>query len=209
MQETMADRFGVVPVSKDVLESALDTYKAPGGRIALLERKGELLRLRRDLYLCRPPKGKVYYPELIANHLYGPSYVSFETVLSWQGFIPERVYTVRSACLGRSREFRNETGCYTYTSISGAYFPIGVTTGRTPEGYGYRVARPEKALCDKMISTPRLRLQSLRALQRYLEEDLRFDLDRLPELQSDIIRSCAAASTKKQRELKLLCQLIS
>lgn len=209
MQETMAERFGAVPVSKDVLESALSTYKAPGGRIALLESRGELLRLRRNLYLCRPPEGKEYYPELIANHLYGPSYVSFETVLSWQGFIPERVYTVRSACLGRSRSFRNETGYYTYTGVGTAYFPIGVTTGRTPEDYGYRVARPEKALCDKLISTPRLRLQSVRALQRYLEEDLRFDLDRIPELRADIIRSCAAVSTKKRRELNLLCRLIS
>lgn len=92
------------------------------------------------------------YPELIANHLYEPS--------------------VRSACLGRSREFRNETGCYTYTSISGAYFPIGVTTGRTPEGYGYRVACPEKALCDKRISPPIIARVTIRVwvggLQKYL-----------------------------------------
>lgn len=209
MRETMAEQFGSVPVSKDVLESALGTNGAPGGRIALLERRGELLRLRRNLYLCRPPKESEFCPELIANHLYGPSYVSFETVLAWQGFIPERVYTVRSACLGRSRAFHNETGHYTYTSVNAAYFPIGLTIGRTPEGYGYRVARPEKALCDKLISTPYLRLQSVRALLRYLEEDLRFDLDRLSEWQADIIRACAAATTKKQRELELLYRLIS
>ena len=111
--------------------------------------------MRRNLYLCSPES---YSRELIANRLLAPSYVSYETVLSACGIIPERVYAVRSSCLARSRSFDNATGHYEYICVPGAYYPEGVTINRTPDGLAYLAARPEKAICDLILATSRLRL---------------------------------------------------
>ena len=37
--------------------------------------------------------GKILSTELIANHLYAPSYVSMSSALRYYGLIPETVYT--------------------------------------------------------------------------------------------------------------------
>lgn len=89
MQTTLEKQFGSVPVTCSELKLALRDYRAPLSRIALHQRRGKIIPLRRNLYLCRPES---YSRELIANRLLAPSYVSYETVLSACGIIPERVY---------------------------------------------------------------------------------------------------------------------
>ncbi len=39
--------------------------------------------------------GQTLSRELISNHMYGPSYVSFKSALSYHGIIPERVHMAR------------------------------------------------------------------------------------------------------------------
>lgn len=56
-------------------------------------RQGEIIGLRRGLYATRgdlDPRG-------VAGAIYGPSYVSFETALSWHGRIPDGVREIISA----------------------------------------------------------------------------------------------------------------
>ena len=72
--------------------------------------------LRREIYLCLPEEGEgTYSRELVANHLLHSSYVSYETVLSRAGVIPERVALLKSSCMKRSKVFDNATGRYEYT----------------------------------------------------------------------------------------------
>lgn len=198
MSNRLAKEFGCVPVSSGELKTALQGYKVPMARVGLHLRKGEIVSLRRNLYLCTP---EAYSRELIANHLLAPSYVSYETVLSQEGIIPERVHTVRSSCLVRGRRFENATGIYDYIRVPREYYPEGVRIGRTPEGYGYLVARPEKALCDLILATPGLRLQSAKAAQEYLEIYLRADMEAVRGWSADLIHRLAELSSKKKNDL--------
>lgn len=206
MAQTLTEKFGSIPISSGLLQEALGNYRAPRARIRLLEEKGELIPLRRDLYLLRTAEG--YSRGLIANHLLGPSYVSYETALAEAGIIPERVYNVRSACLSRSRSYENATGHYDYTQVAPGYFSIGICSRATGQGGYYLCATPEKALCDLILSTPGLRLQSARAAREYLEIYLRADMDAIAHMDADIISACAATTGKKKSDLRNLEKFI-
>lgn len=101
---------------------------------------------------ARPKKGLYVYPGnrrndmALANLIYAPSYVSFETALSHHHLIPETVFSVTSATTKPTREFHLNEITYSYTTIKKNAF-----TGYTPtEIYGEitLIATPEKALCD-------------------------------------------------------------
>lgn len=167
-------------------------------RIALHQRRGEIIPLRRNLYLCSPES---YSREVIANRLLAPSYVSYETVLSACGIIPERVYVVRSSCLARSRFFDNATGRYEYICVPREYYPEGVTINRTSDGLAYLVAQPEKAICDLILATSRLRLQSVKSVREYLECYLRVDMDAVAAWNADLVHALAELTSKKKNDL--------
>ena len=206
MAEAMIQDLGSRPVTSAQLYSCMRGYNAPPAHVAVLKRRGEVVPLRRGLYVCRR-EGTLLSEGLIANQIVTPSYISYETALSWHGIIPERVAVVRSACTARSKEFRNATGRYTYTQVAPGYFELG----QTMQGNGvdaYVIARPEKALCDLILSTPRLRLQSPRAARTYAEYYLRVDMDELAGWDADLIHACALAANKKNKDLLHLERMI-
>ncbi|MBR5895026.1 MAG: hypothetical protein IKZ13_05750 [Akkermansia sp.] len=206
MSLALAERFGSVPINSGILQNTLKDYRSPRARIQLLERRGELISLRRDLYVCNTAQG--YSHGLIANHLLGPSYVSYETVLAEAGIIPERVYSIRSSCLARSRSFDNATGHYEYTQVPAAYFAVGIRSVQTEQGYYYLSATPEKALCDLILATPGLRLQTPKAAREYAEIYLRADMEAIAGMNADLIAACAEAAHKKNNDLKNLEKFI-
>ena len=91
---TPLSTIGNIPVTVSVLESLYPDIKAGNQKIRLLERDGQIVRLKRGLYVCRPEvSGLAISSELVANHLYAPSYVSMSSALRYYGLIPEAVYT--------------------------------------------------------------------------------------------------------------------
>ena len=75
-------QLGVIPFNFDVLASNLGNYKSPRQKIIELEKQGVIIRLKRGVYVVSPQiTKKTVSTELIANHLYGPSYVSMESAL--------------------------------------------------------------------------------------------------------------------------------
>ena len=146
-------------------------------------------------------------PELIANHIYGPSYVSMESALRFYGLIPEQVFSVRSMTTNRSRRFTNSIGIFEYITVNERYYSIGIKQQIVEDRYTFLIASPEKALCDMITATPRLKLQSVKAMQIYLEEDLRFDITRLEEFNKEVIAECIQTG-KKADILRLLLKLV-
>lgn len=145
--------------------------------------------------------------ELIANHIYGPSYVSMETALRYHGLIPEQVYMVTSMTTNRSKKFENAIGNFDYITVGWKYYSVGITQQTVEKSYTFLIASPEKALCDMITVTPRLRIQSVKALRTYLEHDLRFEMTALENMNSDIVRECIEAG-KKRGMLKLLLKML-
>ena len=194
----MENLINNIPVSSAVLKTFLGGLKYPKNKISDLEKRGTLIRLKRDLYI---KKGNDIPKELIASHLYGVSYISLETALAWYDMIPERVYAVRSITLKRSKTFITPLGYFDYTTVSDKYFSIGIRQEIVEGQYAFLIAEPTKAICDMIIATPNLRLQSVKAMQNYLIEDLRIDFDVLKQLDKEIVRMCIEAG-KKGNELK-------
>ena len=201
-------KIGIIPVNKDVLYSLYSDLKQPKDKISDLERKGFIIRIKRDLYVVsKKVHQQEISSELVANHLYSPSYVSLESALTYHGLIPERVYLMRSVCTKMHKWYDTPLGQFEYVKVPENYFPIAVKQEIIDNSYCFLIASPEKALCDLILCTNNLRLQSVKAMQNYLIEDLRIDFDILKNLDTEIIKQCIEVG-KKKTELGLLLNFL-
>lgn len=201
-------QLGIIPIDYAVLRSLFSDYRSPRNKIAHLEQTGKIIRLKRGMYVVSPNISKqLLSVELVANHIYGPSYVSMESALRYYGLIPEKVHTIRSMTANRSRIFENPVGNFKYITVSDSYYSIGINQQSVENKYTFLIATPEKALCDMITATPQLRIQSKKALISYLEEDLRFEMSGLDHMNIAIIRKCINTGKKKE-VLKLLLKLL-
>ncbi|MDR0762968.1 MAG: hypothetical protein LBF01_00530 [Bacteroidales bacterium] len=191
------------PISNAVVSDILSDYKYVRNKTASMVHNGELIRLKNGLFIVSEKITNREVPrELIANHLYGPSYVSLETALSYYGLIPERVEKIMSMSLKHSNMYKNLVGTFCYIYAFPDYYPIGIRQVQT-EKVVFMIASPEKALCDLIVTRPYLRIQSGKAMREFLEEDMRIDFDAVERWNLDIIEQCAKYG-KKKRELSLL-----
>ena len=200
-------QLGIIPVDYALLGSLFSGYKSPRNKIANLEIEGKLIRLKRGLYVVSPDEsGKLLSTELIANHIYGPSYISMESALRYYGLIPESVHIIRSMTTKRSRVFENAVSKFEYINCSGEYYPIGINQ-KIGEDYSFLIASPEKALCDLISYTPAVRPRFISALRIYLEEDIRLDMEAFYSMDVNIFRECSDAG-KKKNDLNNLIKLL-
>ena len=189
-------KFGSVPFTTDVIAGEFGDYSAVLAKIAALVDEGSLVRIKRGLY-CLSPKisGHDLDSRVVANALYGPSYVSFETALSMYGLIPERVTATMSACVKRAKRFATSLGAFSYRTVPSDWFSIGVRTLDYGEG-GFLVASPEKALGDLLLSRSNLRISSPDSLRSFLEDDIRFDFDAFGNPDKTILKGMAESGHK-------------
>ena len=103
--------FGLIPWSQFTTQDVATLF--PEGndrRFGLVKRataSGEIIHIRRGLY-CLASK---YHKNSInlyalAQHVYGPSYVSLESALSWHGWIPKAIHAITNASFKKSKEFK-------------------------------------------------------------------------------------------------------
>ena len=202
--------IGVIPINKNILYSLYDELKRPDEKISELERKGLIIRVKRNLYVVSPKvHNQEISSELVANHLYGPSYISFESALSYYGLIPERVYTMRSVCMKMHKWYDTPLGNFEYIKVPENYFPIGINPEIIENKYAFLIASPTKALCDMIATTPNLRLQSVKAINEYLEENLRFEMSALDSFNINIVEECLKYGRKKTELIQLLKLLLN
>lgn len=191
-------QFAGIPVSGASIRSCFSDLAAPEKKVQALEKSGELIRLKRNLFIVNQElSGKETDVRLCANHIYGPSYVSFQWALRYYGMIPEQVFIMTSATTKRSRSFETPVGNFSYVQVPAAYFPIGVES-REENGVGFLMATREKALCDTILLDNFVPHQSARSLKVYLEEDMRLDMDILSLLDVTIIEQCSCVGRKSQ-----------
>lgn len=200
--------FGSVPFSHGALLPLLADYRRPNDKIATLLARGDLVQLRRGLYLLGTElrTGPVSLP-LVANVLFGPSYVSLDFALSWHALIPEGVVEVSSVTPRRTREFVTPVGRFSYTHLPLAVYGMGVRMEKTPEGANFLMANPEKALCDKVLLTRNLNAVSVASMRAYLLEDMRMEPETLAALDARTIQQCLDAGHKSRQLAALLTAL--
>jgi hypothetical protein len=178
------------PLSHSVVMDALASYSRPNDKISEMIKTGELISLRRGLYVPGPELD-LPLPDsfLIANHLRGPSYISLETALSYWGLIPERVYEVSSVTTKTSKTYQTSVGRFSFQHSAAPFFSFGIKSVRLSEFQTALIASTEKALCDKIVLTSGVLLRSVSQTMDFLLEDLRIDEEQLQVLDIEVIQS--------------------
>lgn len=201
-------RYAPIPIPHHVMSGLLVDYKEPNDKIRDLIAKGILERVTNGLYIAgaalevdRP------HPFLLANQILGPSYVSLESALSYYNLIPERVYTITSMTIKAAREYRTPRSTFTYTRLPLPYYSYGIQSVKLTEEQSVLLASPEKALIDKIITTPGVQFRNKTNVLSYLEDDLRADIDSLKRLDWSSVTSWIPQAPKK-RTLSLLLETL-
>ena len=175
-----------IPVTTSIIESLYPELKSANKKVTWLEKQGFIIRLKRGLYVVNPEhSGKTLSSELIANHLYTPSYISMSTALRYYGLIPEAVYVHQSMTVKHPRSFQTPVGNYDYKYISREAFPIGVRSVQKSD-YAFIIASPEKALCDLIANSSKVILRYMKDVETYLEQDIRMDMDEFYNMDATI-----------------------
>lgn len=186
------------------LMGALGDYRRPRDKVTALLRKGEIIRVKKGMYVLGPEyRQGAISREILGNQLYGPSYLSLEYALSFHQLIPERVETVTSVTLHKTKSFDTPLGRFTYRKVKKHYFSPGQIHQTQNNQRGFLIASPEKAIADKVYFTSGL--HTLDHMQAYLFSDLRIEADEFAGLDSSFFADLSAIEGR--RSLQLLAQL--
>ena len=158
----------------NMLLEELQDYANPKAKLSRMAKQGECFRITRGLYETN--KNTPGY--LLAGSIYGPSYISFEYALAYYDLIPETVYTVTSATFEKKKKkiFRTDFGTFSYRDVPSAAFPLQIKLIQEGE-YFYRIAEPEKALCDKLYTMPPVK--NTEELSALLIQNLRIEKEEI------------------------------
>lgn len=205
----IAKGFGDAPFSRHLMLEMLRDYKRPNDKISEWIKSGELLSIRRGLYIPGPETDlPVPEPFLIANHLRGPSYVSLEAALSYWGFIPERVYEITSVTIKTAKKYNTPVGRFNFQHLPSPYYSFGMESIQLTPKQTALIASREKAVCDKVILTSGITLRSTRQTKDFLLEDLRMDESMLQKLDTTVIHSWLNDAPKKN-SLEMLIKTLN
>lgn len=112
-------------------------------------KSGDFIRLRRGLYALAPYlRKRPVEAHLVAQDVYGPSYVSLETSLSMHGWIPEGVFSTSCVTSRPPLSIRTPLGYLDYERSRQRTLFAGVRRYIVPMGDAFYLATPLKALAD-------------------------------------------------------------
>ena len=191
-------------------QSLLDSLKAyayPRDKITEMLRRGDIIRVKKGIYIFGEKyRRRPYSREVLANLIYGPSYISLEFALHYHGLIPERVEALTSVTTGRSHRFFTPIGLFIYWGVPLEAFRLGMDQFENRAGQSFLMAGPEKALCDKIQQDRGATGSAQGELVSYLTQSLRVDLAALAAL--DPIRIDRIAAAYRSRKLVGLARAI-
>lgn len=178
-------------------------YSNPADKIKRETEKENLISLKKGLYV----DDKNLEGALLAQFIYGPSYLSFEYALWYYDMIPEGImHTYTSATFSKRKRkiYENYFGTYIYKDVPKEAFSVGVKTEEY-EGTTYLIATKEKALCDKLYIMPPVR--TLKDIKDMLFDDLRIDVDIVYSLNKGDLEFLS--SLYHSNNVSLLAKLVS
>ena len=181
--------------------------KSQASRYGLINKaikKGEIIKLRRGLYVLNNKYSQAKFSKLyLANQIMPSSYVSLEIALAYHGWIPEQVLSIESLSnKGRKKTFKNNFGEFKYTPIHVS--PYKFLTGVNREdinGQKVLIATAIRALID-LIYVRKINYKNL----SFLTESLRIELDDLQKIKESDFKDLQSiySSQRVQRFLMKL-----
>jgi hypothetical protein len=190
------------------LLSALKNYSRPREKISRWLKSGDLVRVKKGLYVFGKEATKSPYSlEVLANLIYGPSAISLSYALAFYGAIPERVFTITSITPKRCKKFETPVGNFVYTYVHPNKYPVGIRLESTSTQQQFLMASPEKALCDQIhLIDKHLVFNKIDDMESYLLHDLRIEQEFLQSLHIKNISRIAV--TYQDNKLNLLKQFL-
>ena len=151
--------------------SIADIRAAHGGfdrrRLSEWQKKGYIKKIVKGYYLFSDIEMNEGLLLTIANKIYKPSYISFETAMSHYRLIPESIYMITSASTKRTSLFETPLVRFSYRTIKPAlFFGYSLLPG------GIKMAFMEKALLDYFYINPALRTEDDFASLRINKEEM-------------------------------------
>lgn len=187
------------------LMDCLSSYKHPRDKLTALMKSKDLIRVKKGLYIFGPDyRLRPFSLEVLANLIYGPSYISFEYALSYFEMIPEGVRRITSICSKRIKHLKTPVGEFIYYYLHPQKFSIGITWESIDDNTHFLIATREKALAD-CIARQKIFLNK-EELLIYLVEGMRIDAADIKDLRLPLMKDIAYHYQNKN--VDLLCTIL-
>ena len=173
----------------NLLLYALRDYKKPRDKIRGLLKDKDIVRVKKGLYVLGKEYNKPYNKFVLANLIYGPSYITGQTAMAFWNMIPERVELTISMTMKRKKQFETPVGKFSYLYCPKKVFNLGIQLEDTGDQKNFLIASPEKALCDMTamhthISTKKEMQEFLKLMRLDYDIIKNFDLSLLNEIKT-------------------------
>lgn len=174
------------------LMSHLKDYAKPRDKVTRYLKEKSIIRVKKGLYIFGESwREGLISAEILANLIYGPSYISLEYALSYYGLIPERVEQLTSITTQKNKQFSTPVGMFTYHHLQLQKYQIGIRQEEVDSGRHFLIASKEKALADLLsVQKPTFQKQEL---WDYLIDGLRIDSNALLKFNRPHLKEIALA----------------
>jgi predicted transcriptional regulator of viral defense system len=185
--------------------NCLSSYKSPRDKLTKLLKSKQLIRVKKGIYIFGEEyRNRPYSLEILANLLYGPSYISFEYALSYYNLIPEKVVRITNACSKRIKHFKTPIGDFVYYYIPPKKYSVGIKLESIDANSYFLIATKEKALADLLARIKTF--DNKNDLIEYLTQSMRINLEDLQKFNTSLLEEIS--KNYKNKNVKLLCQIM-
>ncbi len=167
------------------LSNALNESSHIRREISRLIKNKHIIRVKKGLYIWgNELSNSIYSKEILANLIFGPSYVSLEYALSYHGLTPEKVEVITSVTNKKKKSFETPIGRFSYEHIHQNAYSWGVELIEINKNESFIMASPEKALLDYICLRVRKweNTITINEYNDFLYSNLRIDKDIFKEL---------------------------
>lgn len=186
----------------NLLLHALRDYKKPRDKIRGLLKDKDIIRVKKGLYVLGKAYDKPYSRYVLANLIYGPSYITAQTALAFWNMIPERVELIISMTTKRKKLFETPVGRFSYLYCPKKVFNIGIHLEDAGDQKKFLIASPEKALCD--MTAMQTDISTKREMQEFLTL-MRLDYGAGKDLDLSLLEEIKTGYRKQSIKLLLHC----
>ncbi|NDY74176.1 hypothetical protein DO021_20165 [Desulfobacter hydrogenophilus] len=186
----------------NLLLHALKYYKKPRDKIRGLIKNKDILRVKKGLYVLGKEYNKPYNKYILANQIYGPSYITGQSALAFWNMIPERVELIISMTTKRKKLFETPVGRFSYLYCHKKVFNIGIKLEHTGDQKRILIASPEKALSD--IIATQTQISSEKEMKEFLQL-MRLEYGDIKKLDSSLLEEIKAGYKRQSMNLLLNC----
>jgi len=186
----------------NLLLHVLKEYKKPRDKIRGLLRNEDIIRVKKGLYVLGKEYNKPYNKFILANLIYGPSYITAQTALAFWNMIPERVEWMISMTAKRKKQFETPVGRFFYLYCPQKVFNMGIQLEDAGDQKHFFIASPEKALCD--MTAMQTHISTKKAMKEFLElMRLDFSVNKKPDV--SLLEEIKTGYKRKSINLLVTC----